>query len=131
MKINNFVKEVHENAKAHGWWDKLRSDLEIMALIHSEISEAVEEIRKGTPPAYKFSGVEYKSGETKEYKYTPNDDEFHEHEIKPEGVAVELADAVIRIMDFFAYKNWDLEYVLKIKHEYNKTRSYRHGGKKY
>jgi len=50
---------------------------------------------------------------------------------KPEGEAVELADAVIRIMDYFESKGWDLEHVIELKHDYNKTRSYRHGGKKY
>lgn len=106
MSINDYVKEIHENAKEKGWYDKPRTPLEIHALIHSEISEAVEEVRKDTKPFYIENG-------------------------KPEGEAIELVDAVIRIMDYFAYNNWDLERLLKIKMEYNKTRPNRHGGKLY
>ena len=49
---------------------------------------------------------------------------------KPEGVAVELCDAVMRIMDFLAFMGVDIEAVLVAKHEYNKGREYRHGGKR-
>jgi hypothetical protein len=107
MKINDFVREIHNNAKEKGWHDEKRSALEIHALIHSEISEATEEVRSNRP-----SGM-----------YTC--------EGKPEGEPVELVDAVIRIMDYFGSKGWDLEGILMAKMEYNKTRSYRHGGKKY
>ena len=50
---------------------------------------------------------------------------------KPEGEAVELVDAVIRIMDYFGYRGWDMEQVIEAKMEYNETRSYRHDNKKY
>ena len=49
---------------------------------------------------------------------------------KPEGIAVELADAMIRILDYCAYSGIDIEEALKLKHAYNKGRPYRHGGKK-
>lgn len=49
---------------------------------------------------------------------------------KPEGVAVELCDATIRILDYLAYMGVDVEAVLMAKHEYNKGREYRHGGKR-
>ena len=49
---------------------------------------------------------------------------------KPEGIAVELADCIIRILDYCGHENIDIENVIKIKHEYNKTRSYKHGGKR-
>lgn len=49
---------------------------------------------------------------------------------KPEGVAVELCDAIIRILDYLAYMGVDVEAVLMAKHEYNKGREYRHGGKR-
>lgn len=54
-------------------------------------------------------------------------DSFH----KAEGEAIELADAVIRIMDYFGHKGWDFEKIVRLKFEYNKTRSHRHGGKAY
>lgn len=49
---------------------------------------------------------------------------------KPEGVAVELCDAIIRILDYLAYMGVDVEAVLMAKHEHNKGREYRHGGKR-
>jgi NTP pyrophosphatase (non-canonical NTP hydrolase) len=54
---------------------------------------------------------------------------YLEGERKPTGFGVELADAVIRILDICGIYGIDLEKVLMEKMEFNKTRSYRHGGK--
>ena len=35
MTVNEFAKEVHENAVAHGWWETARSFPEVAALIHA------------------------------------------------------------------------------------------------
>ena len=45
--LYKLAKEIHENAVAHGWWDEELNLLEIVALCHSELSEAVEEYRTG------------------------------------------------------------------------------------
>lgn len=105
MGINELVKEIHLNAIEHGWHETKRSMAELIALMHSELSEALEEERKGESAIYIKDG-------------------------KPEGIAIELADCVIRIMDTFGAMGWDLEETIQIKHRYNKTRPYRHGGKK-
>lgn len=166
--INELINDIHRNAVNHGWWEEEKSRAEIFALIHSELSEALEEYRNKKPMIYYL-------------------------EEKPEGIAVELADAVIRILDYighkqddthfqyhynyakkpsintemetlpgyilcchyylteafsYEYHEWDslekcickiqwfiekngldLEDIIKIKHEYNKTRPYKHGGK--
>ena len=33
---NDFAREVHENAVAHGWWEEERRFPEVIALCHSE-----------------------------------------------------------------------------------------------
>ena len=98
-----WAKEIHENAVAHGWWEEDRTIGEICALIHSELSEALEGARAARPMMYVMD--EY-NGE-----YIQNPKYFGAK--KPEGIAVELADAVIRILDWMAYcgKEGLLDYV--------------------
>ena len=105
INLNEFAKEVHNNAVEHGWWEDDRGFGEVIALCHSELSEALEEYRDD-------QGFLYYNGE------------------KPEGIAVELADCIIRILDYCGMHDVDIEEILLDKHEYNKSRPYKHGGKK-
>ena len=43
--IKDLIKECHSVAKSKGWWDDLRNDGELIALMHSELSEALEAMR--------------------------------------------------------------------------------------
>ncbi len=43
--INNLILECHAIAKEKGWWDDSRNDGELIALMHSELSEALEALR--------------------------------------------------------------------------------------
>lgn len=43
--INDFIKECHRIAKEKGWWDEERNEGELIALMHSELSEALEAMR--------------------------------------------------------------------------------------
>lgn len=103
--INEFAKEVHQNSVDHGWWDEERELPEIIALCHSELSEALEAYRNREEMIWMNDG-------------------------KPDGIGVEMCDCIIRILDYLAYKGFDVDQALTMKHLYNITRPYKHGGKR-
>jgi len=43
--VKTTQKLIHENAVAHGWYDRQRSVPELLCLVHSEVSEALEAYR--------------------------------------------------------------------------------------
>ncbi|MFA5144661.1 MAG: hypothetical protein WC723_01450 [Candidatus Omnitrophota bacterium] len=45
QSINDFIKECHRIAKEKGWWEEERNEGELIALMHSELSEALEAMR--------------------------------------------------------------------------------------
>ena len=90
-----FAQEVHANAVAKGFWfDGGRPWGQTIALIHSELSEALEEHRAGRPRLW------YSSDDRRHIEGLPN---LHQ---KPEGWAIELADAAIRILDTLAHEKF-------------------------
>lgn len=108
LKIFDFVKEVGENSEAHGFHSVNTSAAEYLALIHSEVSEVLEELRSG----HSMNEVYYQKGSE-----------------KPEGVPIELADVVIRCFDMAYVFGIDLEHWIREKHEFNKSRPFLHGKK--
>lgn len=115
MKINEIIKESYQIALAKGWNKpgETRPVAELIALMHSELSEALEEYRNGHKP----------------HEIYYEDSEVSIAPPKPEGIPIELADCVIRIFDMCGQYGIDLEEALKIKIEFNKSRPVRHGGK--
>lgn len=105
IEFNEVAQEVNNIAIDKGWWKGERNDGELIALMHSELSEALEAIRQGNPP----------------------DDKIPEFT----GVEAELADVIIRIMDFAAAKGYRVGEAVVAKINYNKNRPYKHGGKKF
>jgi hypothetical protein len=125
MNLNEFSKEVHKNAVDHGWWEGERALPETLALIHSEWSEALEEARAGRPMVYRVCHEDPEEemicnpqdltdctsfGKEKDCKYYGK---------KPEGIAVELIDGCIRILDLIGksgiqlQKHYTLEELMK------------------
>lgn len=113
MNWNDFSAEVHQNAVEHGWWDERRSFGEIVALCHSELSEALEELRARRPMMW-FACTEADPEKPccpeDEYdcQYYGKEVECEYRNTKPEGIAVELADCIIRIMDWFGQEEIDV-----------------------
>lgn len=192
MNLNEMAKEIHENAVAHGFYNPPPTFGNRIALMHSELSEALEEYRDGKPNVY-FMKQDRMSAAYGDYDTDICTDMAVWKGEKPEGIATELADCVIRILDYsdsaghdlnqypmdynsildvkefgdfitlchacltYAYcegkaegewiipqllhdciiyifkwakeNNVDMVEVIRIKHEFNKTRPYKHGGK--
>lgn len=101
--LRYIIGEAHKTAREKGWWDKTRSDGELIALMHSELSEALEALRHGNPPS--------------------------EHIPEFTGVEEEMADLLIRVFDASAARGWRLIEALAAKMDFNESREYRHGGK--
>lgn len=128
--LNRLQKDIHKTALLKGWWDgdrklldlhdflvatssdtelidtawqaaNVRKTGELLALIHSEVSEALEADRHGNPP----------------------DDKIPEFS----GVEAELADVMIRIFDAAEGKGWDVIGAMMAKIQMNKGRAYKHG----
>lgn len=133
MNINELAKEVHENAVNHGWWEKPPSLPEALCLIHAELSEALEEYRNGSPLVYgtcALSPDDCDFALTCENVGHPDAGGEKAGACKPERIAVELADVILRTLDLMAALGVDVDAVVMAKHRYNLGREYRHGGKR-
>lgn len=114
LDIAGWQKRVHANALDKGWWEDTPRHVlteEIvphiaakLLMVHAEVSEAAEELRELRLKQWEDGG-------------------------KPEGMVIELADVVIRVMDLCGYLGLDLEEAMWVKSTYNTTRGHRHGNK--
>jgi len=143
MNIKDFAVEVHKNAIKHGWWEDERSFGDLIALCHSELSEALEEYRNGHKPTETYYSCQapkdeidkMMAGKGSGINGCPSCDKggckntCKGHYGKMEGIPSELADVIIRVLDMCEHYGIDIEATLKEKHEFNKTRPYKHGGK--
>lgn len=112
MTINELVTAAHDNAVSKGWWEEDRSFGEIIALIHSEASEALEDHRNGHEPTkvwYEYPGGRIYDVPEKSICIDLNSGSTETVLGKPCGIPSELADIVIRVFDVcgrFGYGRW-------------------------
>ena len=197
MNYTKFAKEeVHLNAVEKGWWEKELPFMDVVALMHEELSEALREYRCDRPMVWYGCGIVKSTCIEGKCDYYEGGNCGYKNQ-NPEGIAVELIDCLLRIFDWCGHcgtdiqklcdeskvfsevefdsftsfiaaqhaklslallrdliddaptrdlhlavcvnqiSNWltknysaDWEKLMLEKHEYNKTRPYRHGGKK-
>ena len=180
MNLADLQKEAHAIAKDHGWWDEERSFGDLIALVHSELSEALEayrlheletwpsqdgEIPLGVPfeladvvirvaDMAEWYGVDLdvvvamtRDRRKEDHPWAPNEGSFSDwiaecHELLGQAywwkheqqlsrvVWVEwLGSLIHNVYQMAAHYGIDLDAAIEAKMEYNRTRSYRHGGK--
>jgi NTP pyrophosphatase (non-canonical NTP hydrolase) len=103
--VNEMSDAARTNAKEHGWGGEERNDGEMIALIHSEVSELLKALRADNPQSDKIP--EFSNAEE------------------------EAADIVIRMMEMCALRGWDLGGAIIAKHKFNISRPHKHGGKRF
>ena len=103
--LNRLAYRIHAANREAGFWpeDRERPLTETTMLIVTELSEAIEEDRVGRGPLW------------------------YREDGKPEGVDVELIDALIRLLDLLGARGVDIERLMNEKLDYNKGRGVRHG----
>src|SRR5574341_372234 len=112
--ISELVEHAHQTAKRKGFYDPPSSFGEMIALVHTELSEALEAFRA---PGHKLN----------EIWFTDAADQDDNRISKPEGVPIELADTIIRIADMCAHFKIDLAQAIRMKSAFNEKRPHRHG----
>ena len=99
MNLNKLAKEVHEDAKAKGFYDEPREDETLLILIICELAEAVEADRNNR--SCKCFDFDQNLFNDREFKHL-----FEKY--AKDTIEDELADAMIRILDFAGYKGIDI-----------------------
>lgn len=130
LTLQNIAQQIHKNADSHGFWPPEGRNMgEMISLMHSELSEALEEHRDGNPVVW-FKHEEY-CQTSKDYVGKTADCAGCTCNPKPEGAAVELVDAVIREFDtlysILTSSGFTIDQVLLLKMTYNNSRPHKHG----
>ena len=101
--VNALMEEIHHDNVGKGFWDEDRNEGEAIMLMVTELAEGFEDCRKGKEKSDKIPA------------FSPMEEE--------------LADCIIRILDWCGGKDYRVAEAMQAKLEYNKTRAYKHGKK--
>ena len=137
--LEALATECERIATEHGWWDKPREVGTVMMLMVTEMAEAFEEFRNGNAldKVYCDSGPtvpltkNFKLGNRYTYSGEHPIPDLTDTEVrwKPEGILVELADVLIRMLDTIEHEGLGRQFTQALwwKMRYNEARPYRHG----
>lgn len=128
MTINKTAELIHANARSNGFFDTEKNIGEMLCLIHSEVSEALEADRNN----HYASAMVNCDEEYVDEMQTTNDKMYFHQEFSAcikNTFEDELADVMIRVMDLASFKGIDLEYHIKMKMAYNSLREHKHSKK--
>jgi len=108
--INKLITKVHQNAVEHGFWEETKSDDHCLCLVVSELMEAVEADR-----CNKHADLAKFNSRMDDYLSDLPNKVFYEDYFKicfrdyiKDSVEDELADALIRLLDFTGSNNCHL-----------------------
>lgn len=111
-EFDEVMKRAYEHSAKAGFWNGYEDHQNFptkLLLMVSEIIESFEDWR----------------GQKKDERTL-----YYLKDGKPEGIYVELADVIIRIMDMAYRDNIPLARLILVKMAYNETRPHMHGGKR-
>jgi hypothetical protein len=108
LTISELMRAAGDGARRRGWYDVPTSLPEQLALLHSEVSEVLEDFRAGREP----------------------DSIWIDDKNKPHGIPIELADVVIKACEIADRYGIPLAAAVVTKLDWNSTRPHRHGGKR-
>ena len=130
-RLNELRNQALRIATEHGFKDATVG--EDMALIHSEVSEALEAYREGSEVNAVWYEHKAFGGDTGTLKTDKKETKSLNGDVilnKPCGIPSEMADVIIRVLHFCGKHEIDIGKAVVEKMAFNESRPIKHGGKK-